>query len=191
MSEKLTITPETTLGPFYPETFVPADANDLTRVRYGQPRAKGDVVHISGTVFDSNGVGRPRILIEVWQANAAGIYRHPNEENSDALDSNFDGWGRMLTRDDGSYEFLTIFPGEQGGRAPHLKLSLFGTGFDRLQTAMYFPDAPSLADDPVLKAVGNRRSLLIAEEIQSTHEHRTFCFDIHMRGESETPFFVD
>ena len=105
MTEKRTINPEATVGPFYPETYVPADANDLSRVRYGQPRASGQLAYIEGKVIDSEGIGRPRILIEVWQANAAGRYRHPQDGSDQALDPNFDGWGRFLTRADGSFRF--------------------------------------------------------------------------------------
>lgn len=200
MANRLTINPEATVGPFYPETYVPADANDLTRVRYGQPRAKGQVAYIAGKVLDSKGVGRPRILIEVWQANSMGCFRHPNDQNVEALDPNFDGWGRILTRDDGSYDFLTIIPGayestDAAVRAPHLELSLFGTGFDRLQSAMFFPGTEQLNDDPVIRQAGDRANRLIAEEVDSLpgapQEARCFRFDIYMRGGNETPFFLD
>lgn len=200
MTQKRTINPEATVGPFYPETYVPADANDLSRVRYGQPRASGQLAYIEGTVIDSEGIGRPRILIEVWQANAEGRYRHPQDRSDQALDPNFDGWGRFLTRDDGSYDFLTVIPGAHaapGGaaRAPHLKVTLFGTGFDRLQTAIYFPDSKALGDDPVLQSVGDRAARLVATEVETLPNApdgaRCFRFDIHMRGEKETPFFLD
>lgn len=191
MTTRLTLTPETTLGPFYPETFVPLDSNDLTRVRYGQPRAEGEVVRILGKVVDSRGAGRPRILIELWQANAAGAYRHPAEPDLDLLDPNFDGWGRALTDDDGDYRFLTILPGPPPGRAPHVNLTLFGTGIDRLQTAMFFPDTPQLHSDPVLTAVGERAAGLIGVEEPGEDGIRRFRFDIRMRGENETPFFLD
>ncbi|WP_422367397.1 protocatechuate 3,4-dioxygenase subunit alpha [Pelagibius sp.] len=200
MENKLTINPEATLGPFYPETYVPADANDLTRVRYGQPRATGQLAYIEGMVRDSEGVGRPRILIEVWQANAAGRYRHPKDQSDLALDPNFDGWGRFLTRDDGSYDFRTVIPGAHAAadgtvQAPHLKVSLFGTGFDRLQTAIFFPGTEELGDDPIMKRIGDRSALLVAKEVETLtnapESVRCFRFDFTVRGENETPFFLD
>ena len=191
MTNKLVITPETTLGPFYPETFVPLDSNDLTRVRYGQPQAKGEAVRIFGEVTDSNGTGRPRILIELWQANAAGAYRHPAEPNLDALDPNFDGWGRALSDDQGDYAFLTVLPGATANRAPHVNMTLFGTGIDRLQTAMFFPGMPGIDSDPVLKTIGERAQKLIGVEEAPADGVRQFRFDIRMRGEDETPFFLD
>lgn len=191
MSEKLTITPETTLGPFYPETFVPRDANDLTRIRFGQPQAEGEKIKLRGTVWDANNVGRPRILLEIWQANAAGAYRHPNELAKDNLDPNFDGWGRTLSADDGTFEFLTIMPGAAEEYAPHIKVSLLGTGIDRLQTAIYFPGSPGLETDPVLKSLGDRAHLLLAREEGVVNGTRSFRFDLQMRGRNETPFFLD
>ncbi len=191
MTGKLTITPETTLGPFYPETFVPLDSNDLTRVRFGQPRANGEKVRIVGKVIDEKGMGRPRILIEIWQANAAGAYRHPHEPNPESLDANFDGWGRVLTDDAGDFQFLTIMPGSAGGRAPHVNMTLFGTGIDRLQTVMFFPGTAELDGDPVLKAVGARARALVATEESVEEGVRQVRFDIRMRGEDETPFLLD
>lgn len=191
MPNRLTITPETTLGPFYPETFVPLDSNDLTRVRFGQPAANGEVVRIFGKITDENGVGSPRILIELWQANAEGAYRHPNEPDLDALDPNFDGWGRVLSDDQGDFEFLTVVPGAPAGRAPHVNMTLFGTGIDRLQTAMFFPGTPELEGDPVFKAAGDRSPALLGADEGVEGVVRQLRFDIHMRGENETPFFLD
>lgn len=192
MNGKLTITPETTLGPFYPETFVPLDSNDLTTTRLGQPRAAGEKIWLHGKVRDLNGMGRPRILIEIWQANAKGAYRHGSEPDKEKLDPNFDGWGRALSDDSGYYEFLTVVPGAHGRRAPHINFTLFGTGIDRLQTAAFLPGSKASGKDPVLAACGGRADLLIATEDGEREDGiRQIRFDIQMRGKDETPFFLD
>lgn len=192
MSVKLTITPETTLGPFYPETFMPLDSNEMTRMRFGQPQAKGEVVRVFGKVIDSNGIGRPRMLIEAWQTNAARAYRHPAEPNKDAHDPNFHGCGRVVTDDDGRYAVKTIKPGAylaepdtDWWHPSHLHFSIYGGGA-RLITQMLFPGDSMVQNDLIWLYVPDEapRQRMIASTGAGDSD---FVFDIVVRGPAHTP----
>ena len=100
-------------------------------------------------------------LIEIWQANAAGRYRHAVDTHDAPLDPNFSGAGRCLTDDDGRYRFVTVKPGiypwgnhPNAWRPAHIHFSLFGRAFtERLVTQMYFPDDPLFPFDPIFNSV--------------------------------------
>ena len=140
-------------------------------------------------------------LVEVWQANAAGRYRHEVDNHPAPLDPNFSGAGRCLTDDDGNYRFVTIKPGaypwgnhENAWRPAHIHFSLFGRAFtERLVTQMYFPGDPLFAYDPIFNAVRdpNARALLISRFDLSTTEPDWalgYRWDIVLgRGGSSTP----
>jgi len=136
------------------------------------------------------------VLIEVWQANAAGIYAHP--EHDGGVEEGFRGWGRVITDfETGEWGFDTVKPGPvpgrgEGAQAPHLNLWIVARGINLgLNTRMYFADeADSNAADEVLNLIEweNRRATLIAQrsEIGGTPVYR---FDIRLQGEGETVFF--
>ena len=157
-------------GPvFGDETVAELDA-DLTRQHSGEPL--GERIIVSGRVLDEDGRPLRGALVEVWQANAAGRYRHQVDQHPAPLDPNFTGAGRVLTDDDGNYRFVTIKPGsypwgnhENAWRPAHIHFSLFGRAFSqRLVTQMYFPGDPLLEYDPIIHAVRdpNARELLIS-----------------------------
>src|SRR4051812_37978915 len=114
-------TPEATLGPFYPGVFafgeMPADLSIVNPIL--QHRPQGQPIRLSGRFTDANGQPVPSLIIEFWQANAYGRYRHPLDESARLLDPQFDGFARVRTADDGAYVFKTIKPGAHDRRAPH------------------------------------------------------------------------
>jgi len=170
---------------------------DLTRQHGGEPLGERLVVH--GRVLDGDGHPVPDTLVEVWQANAAGRYRHGGDRHPAPLDPNFTGLGRCLTGADGSYRFVTIKPGaypwrnhDNAWRPAHIHFSLFGRAFvQRLVTQMYFPGDPLFAHDPIFGAVpaAARTRLVAAFDLAATVEGWAlgYRFDIVLRGRGSTP----
>ncbi len=157
-------------GPVFGESGLEPLDNDLTRQHDGEPLGERIVVH--GRVLDAAGRPIRGALVEVWQANAAGRYRHEVDQHPAPLDPNFSGAGRCLTDDEGHYSFTTIKPGaypwrnhDNAWRPAHIHFSLFGRLFtERLVTQMYFPGDPLFVYDPILNSVrdATTRELLIA-----------------------------
>jgi protocatechuate 3,4-dioxygenase alpha subunit len=176
-------TGEATLGPFFPPRYVDAGANDLTG--FEGRAARGDVIEIRGRVTQEDGAALENLVVEIWQADAAGIYRHPADPRHKEADPNFFGWGRAATDAQGGYVFRTIRPGAIKGRLAHVNVMLMFSGLMRiLKTTLFFEDGA----DPVLQAVpASRRALLVAKK-EGEGKYR---FDIRLRGANETPFFDD
>jgi protocatechuate 3,4-dioxygenase beta subunit len=157
---------------------------DLTRQHSGTPI--GERVVVTGRVTDSDGRPVRRTLVEVWQANAAGRYRHAADTHDAPLDPNFSGAGRGLTDEDGRYEFVTIKPGaypwRNGGdawRPAHVHFSVFGRSiWERLVTQMYFPGDPLLASDAIYNSVPQSARHLLVASVSPTHPAITYRFDI-------------
>jgi protocatechuate 3,4-dioxygenase alpha subunit len=173
---------EATIGPFFPPRYVDTGANDLTQLE-GR-RARGEAIEIRGRVVQEDGTPLENLVVEIWQPDANGIFRHPADTRHAQADPDFLGWGRAATGKDGGFHFRTIRPGAPEGRAPHVNVMLMFSGLMRiLRTTMFFGDDP----DPVLAAVpAARRGLLVARR-----EGNAYVFDIRLRGEGETPFFDD
>ncbi len=176
----------------------PADA-DLTRQHEGSPL--GERIIVFGTVSDSGGRPVRDSLVEVWQANAAGRYRHEIDDHPAPLDPNFSGFGRVTTDNDGGFRFLTIRPGAypwrnhpNAWRPAHIHFSLFGRQFiDRLVTQMYFPGDPLFGQDPIFNSVPDpmaRERLIARFDLEHTEPEwaLAFRFDIVLRGDHATPF---
>jgi protocatechuate 3,4-dioxygenase beta subunit len=176
---------------------IPGDA-DLTRQHPGEPL--GERIVVTGLVQDEDGRPVRGALVEVWQANAAGRYRHKNDQHAAPLDPNFTGCGRALTDSEGRYRFDTIRPGaypwrnhENAWRPAHIHFSLFGAGLvARLVTQMYFPGDPLLDHDPIFQSVPDRRArerLISSFDWQATIPERAlgFRFDIVLGGRRATP----
>jgi protocatechuate 3,4-dioxygenase beta subunit len=150
-------------GPLLTGDIGPND-NDLTTQHAGE--AIGQRIVVFGRVLDSDGRAVPNTLVEVWQANAAGRYRHDGDRHPAPLDPNFAGAGRCLTDDDGRYRFVTVKPGaypwgnhENAWRPAHIHFSLFGRLFtERLVTQMYFPGDPLFEFDPIFQSVRDARA---------------------------------
>jgi protocatechuate 3,4-dioxygenase beta subunit len=173
--------------------------HDLTRQHADEPQ--GQRITVSGRVLDEDGRPVPHTLVEVWQTNAAGRYRHVKDDHPAPLDPNFDGSGRTMTDADGRYRFVTIKPGAypwrnhpNAWRPAHIHFSLFGESFlTRLVTQMYFPDDPLIPLDPVMKSVTDapaRRRLISKFDINLTQPEwaLAFTWDIVLRGAQSTPF---
>ena len=186
-------------APVYGELPIgPAD-NDLTRQHAGEPL--GERIVVSGRVLDEDGRPVRHTLVEVWQCNAAGRYRHEKDNHDAPLDPNFSGAGRTITDDDGRYEFVTIKPGaypwgnhDNAWRPAHIHFSLFGRSLaTRLVTQMYFPDDPLIPLDPIAQSIPDeaaRRRLISQFELALTRPQWAlgFRFDIVLRGDHSTPF---
>jgi protocatechuate 3,4-dioxygenase beta subunit len=173
--------------------------NDLTRQHAQDPL--GQRIVVAGRVTDEDRRAVPGVLIELWQANAAGRYHHRNDTHAAPLDPNFTGAGRTLTDADGQYVFTTIKPGAypwrnhyNAWRPAHIHFSLFGRNFlTRLVTQMYFPGDPLLPHDPIFRSIRDERArqrLISRFDLALTRpEHALgFAFDIVLRGCDATPF---
>lgn len=186
-------------GPLFGSDRVRLGDDDLTTDAVGEALGQRIVVH--GQVLDSGGRAIPHTLVEIWQANAAGRYRHDLDQWAAPLDPHFSGLGRVCTDADGRYRFTTIKPGaypwrnhRNAWRPAHIHLSLFGRAFpQRLVTQMYFPDDPLLGQDPIINSIpdpAGRARLVSAYDHDSTTEAWAlgFRFDIVLRGPEQTPF---
>jgi protocatechuate 3,4-dioxygenase, beta subunit len=185
-------------GPLFGPGAVRPGDDDLTRQHQGEPI--GERIVVTGQVLDEDGRSVPETLVEVWQANAAGRYRHDHDQHHAPLDPNFTGCGRTLTDSEGRYRFLTVKPGAypwrnhpNAWRPAHVHFSLFGPAFaTRLVTQMYFPGDPLLPFDPIFNSTADARARqrLVAEFDweHTTAEHSLgFRFDLVLRGRDATP----
>ena len=173
--------------------------NDLTRQHAGEPL--GERIVVAGRVVDEDGRPIPHTLIEIWQCNAAGRYRHSRDDHPAPLDPNFSGAGRMMADAQGNYQFTTIKPGAypwrnhpNAWRPAHIHFSLFGTSFQsRLVTQMYFPNDPLFPFDPIMQSVPDERARLrlvskFDLELTKPEWALGYRFDIVLRGRDSTPF---
>jgi protocatechuate 3,4-dioxygenase alpha subunit len=195
MADKLIPTPSQTVGPFFHLGMARPEWADLTA---GNPR--GERIAIEGKVLDGDGAPVPDAVIEVWQANEAGRYNHPDDRRDDApLDPGFRGFGRVATGDDGGFRLVTIKPGPVPGRgnalqAPHINIAVFARGLLRhLHTRIYFADDPRNAADPLLSSIEDatvRGTLLArrAENAPGDGEPPVYRYDIVLQGKNETAF---
>jgi protocatechuate 3,4-dioxygenase, beta subunit len=193
----LTLTERT--GPVFGYNLIRENDNDLTAQHEGEPL--GERIFVHGRVLDEDGRPVRGALVEVWQANAAGRYRHKVDGHDAPLDPNFSGAGRLLTDDDGRYFFKTIRPGAypwgnhyNAWRPAHIHFSLFGAGIlSRLVTQMYFPGDPLQAIDPIFNSIPDEeaRQRLVSHldmECSQPDYALAYEFDIVLRGSHETPF---
>ena len=185
-------------GPIFTDGWAGSDAADLTRGHLGAPL--GERIIVAGRVLDEDARPVPGTLVELWQCNAAGRYRHPVDQHAAPLDPNFDGVGQVATDDEGRYRFLTIKPGAypwrntpNSWRPAHIHFGVFGPAFaTRLITQMYFPGDPLLAYDPIFLGVPDKaaRERLISAYDPNLSEAEWalgYHFDIVLRGRAATP----
>ena len=189
-------------GPTFGDGDISPLDDDLI-VNYAAPgqAAIGPRILVHGTLRDENARPIPGKLIEVWQANAGGRYRHVKDGYLAPLDDNFGGCGRCLTGPDGSYAFRTILPGPypwpNGGnnwRPAHIHFSVFGDGFaQRLITQMYFEGDPHIPLCPIVQAIPNpaaidRLTARLDMDRTVPMDIRAYRFDIVLRGRQATVF---
>lgn len=186
-------------APVFGHDRIGATDGDLTRQFPDEPIGQRIIVH--GRVVEGDGRPVPATLVEVWQANAAGRYRHVVDNWPAPLDPNFSGAGRALTDEQGRYSFTTIQPGaypwgnhDNAWRPAHIHFSVFGRAFtQRLVTQMYFPGDPLLPLDPIFNSIPDPRGrdrLVSRFDLSRTRPDwaLAFEFDIVLRGERSTPF---
>jgi protocatechuate 3,4-dioxygenase beta subunit len=169
-SSALHVTPQEMLGPFYPAHPLPDHDFDLTRIRGRSGRARGEIIEVVGRVLQPDGIPVQHAAIEVWQANAAGKYRHPDDMNPAPIDPDFQGYARLVSGADGGFRVLTVKPGSYpapiGIRTPHIHLEIRSREF-RLATQIYFSGEPLNAADPLLASMPARHlnpALVMAHE---------------------------
>jgi protocatechuate 3,4-dioxygenase alpha subunit len=178
-----------TIGPFF--------AIGLTRLKQDNlvgEGVSGERVTIAGRMLDGDGEPVPEGLVETWQANAHGKYAHPEDDQNKSLETGFKGYGRVMTDDQGRFQFTTIKPGSVPApdgktQAPHIAVSVFARGLERrLVTRIYFPDEPSNSSDFALNLVEpERRETLVAKKVAD--KSGMLEWDILLQGPGETVFF--
>jgi protocatechuate 3,4-dioxygenase, beta subunit len=185
-------------GPVYGHERVGDLDHDLTKQYEGEPLGERIILH--GRVLDGDDRPVRNTLIELWQANAAGRYRHDVDVHPAPIDPNFEGAGRCVTDDQGRYRFITVKPGAypwtnhpNAWRAAHIHLSLFGDAFvQRLVTQMYFPGDPLFYQDPIFNSVRearDRERMISSFDLDETVPEwaLAYQFDIVLRGREATP----
>jgi len=190
MSATLQTTPSQTVGPFF-AIGLPWNGGETL---YSDATV-GERISITGRVLDGDGLPVPDALIEIWQANAAGRYAHPEDTRDDVpLDPAFIGFGRCPTDPAGNYTFRTILPGCVPGRsgsvqAPHISVRILARGLLKaLVTRIYFDERPENEGDPILTLVApEQRARLVAR--RASNDNTAYHVDIVLQGEQQSIFF--
>jgi len=186
-----------TIGPFFLKPLVDG-FEDLTLCN--DKIARGKHILLAGRVVEEGNVGVLNAVVEIWQADANGVFAHPLDPRSAEADPGFFGWGRARTDQEGRYQFRTILPGpsreeNRAVRCPHINVMVLAIGLTRrLVTTAFFSETPDPVDDPVWNCVPSRtRSRLRVARDESLDRGGVpaYRFDIVLRGENETPFFLD
>ncbi len=183
-------TPSQTVGPFFHIGLIHGGQNDLL-----QNQTRGQRILIRGRVIDGDGEPVSDAMLEIWQADADGIYPHPADPRFEDADPHFHGFGRTATDEQGEYLFKTIKPGQsqrpgEPPQAPHLSLRVFARGMlMHAYTRIYFPDEPANQADPVLSAVDEQRRASLVASAAVGEDLPTYGFDVRLQGDRETVFF--
>ncbi|ATF19722.1 protocatechuate 3,4-dioxygenase subunit beta [Phaeobacter gallaeciensis] len=189
-------------GPtFAPTDIAPGDNDLLTNFAHDGGSPIGERILLHGRVLDENARPVPNTLVEIWQANASGRYRHKKDGYLGALDPNFGGCGRVLTDENGAYAFRTVKPGAypwrngiNDWRPAHIHVSVFGSAFaQRLITQLYFEGDPLIARCPIVSTIPDPAAVqqLIARlDMNETRplDMIAYRFDIVLRGRRSTMF---
>jgi protocatechuate 3,4-dioxygenase alpha subunit len=179
-----------TVGPFFHSVLPWKDGGEMA-----SPETKGERITILGRVLDAEGKPINDAMIELWQANAAGRYAHPEDEGPAELDASFQGFGRVAADADGRFTVNTIKPGRVRAlgnslQAPHIEISVFARGvLKRLVTRLYFAGEPANEQDPVIALIEDdkRRSTVMAMRDPENPGH--WHFTLNLGGPDETVFF--
>jgi protocatechuate 3,4-dioxygenase alpha subunit len=195
---KAIVSPGCTTGPFFPREF--SDGSEDLTGRDGR-EARGQHILLTGRVLELDAKPTWNMVLEIWQPDASGVFRHPLDPRCEQVDPGFWGWGRARTAKDGWYRFKTVLPGSyrtEGGvdRCPHINCTALGIGLTRrLVTTIFFSDSPDAVSDPVLNCIpaAALRRRLFAQRDPSLDADgvSAYRFDVILRGEGETPFFLD
>ncbi|MBC8319060.1 MAG: hypothetical protein H8E41_14285 [Desulfobulbaceae bacterium] len=139
--ELLLKTPADYEGPFYPVTRQEDIDNDLVHVKGQVGVARGDILNLSGIVVNTRGEAQENVIIEIWQTDPQGRYKHPGDSTPDARDPNFQYWGAAITGPDGTYYFKTIVPGAYEPRPAHIHFKVMKAGKVILTSQIYFKES--------------------------------------------------
>lgn len=184
---KLGRTADQILGPFYPAGGKFEHVEDLTHLIGKEGRAKGQLLEVSGRVLTTDGEPVPGARLEIWQANAAGRYAHPDDRNPAPLDPNFLGYTTLASSAEGTYRFRTIKPGAYPAgpdtiRPPHIHFEVSGS-HDRLVTQMYFEGEPLNEKDRFLQSLRRPERLMVKlRPAPGSADTMLAEFDIVIRG---------
>lgn len=183
-------TPSSTVGPFLHLGLT--ENHSITQL--AGPNTNGEKIFLRFRVLDSEGLPVTDAMIEIWQADAEGRYRHPDDPRAKSCDPALLGFGRAATDDSGCCVFETIKPGQvpaTDGRlqAPHISVAIFSRGILlQLQTRVYFAGDAFNEADPVLALVPQERRKTLLATPEGADRQR-WSFEIRLRGENETVFF--
>ncbi|RXH16899.1 protocatechuate 3,4-dioxygenase subunit alpha [Bradyrhizobium guangzhouense] len=192
-----------TAGPYVHIGLIPAMAGfDIFEKNFSNvlvtPDTQGERITLEGKVLDGTGSPLRDVLLEIWQANAAGRYNHPADRSAGGLDRDFRGWGRGGSDfESGLVTFETIKPGAITDKAerkcaPHVNVWIVARGINiGLNTRLYFSDEEAAnATDPVLNLIEQpvRRATLIAKRGERAGKV-VYSFTINLQGPDETVFF--
>lgn len=160
----LEATARQTEGPFYPDSLPLDTDNDLLKLNDASSPADGEIAHFSGRVLSLAGLPMRGCTVEIWQADARGVYIHSGSGNASNRDANFQGYGRSLTGKDGRFYFRTIKPVKYTGRPPHIHVIVSRGDRKLLTTQCYIKGEPSNDRDRLfLQAPADQRDTLLAD----------------------------
>jgi len=186
------LTASQTVGPFFHDCLMREDAQCDLLASF---TTDGVRIRVEGRVIDGDGAPVPDAILELWQANAHGRYRHDLDRGPAPIDPHFVGFGRCPTDARGAFHFDTVKPGAihagDGRRhAPHLNVTVFARGMlVHAFTRVYFEE-DELDADPVLAQVDrDRRATLVARKSRSEAGRVVYRWDIRLQGDQETVFF--
>ena len=175
--------PPLTRGPFYPVVRPLEEDADLTTMIGQRGRAKGVVIDVAGQVVSATGASIPGAVLDLWQANAFGRYRHPDDPSDAPLDPGFQGAALLRADAQGRYRFRTIRPARYGGRTPHIHFDIRGRR-QRLVTQMFFPGEPLNGRDGLYRALGAAAAKATARAAPTrSGGPPLFLWDIVLAGE--------
>lgn len=178
-------TPSQTVGPFFHIGMPSVGRNDL--VREG---SRGQPIIIFGVVVDGDGDPVADGAVEIWQADANGVFDHPADPRQSEADPNFRGFGRAATGEDGSYSFRTVKPGRRESGPPYVNVRVFARGLlVHAVTRLYFEDEAGNEHDSVLMSLDRARRRTLLARAENGREIPAYRFDIRLQGKGETVFF--
>ena len=169
-------TPTEIEGPFYPITPQKDKDFDLTRIEGRSGISQGRKIFIEGQVLDTDGQPVENATVDLWQANAAGRYRHPYDSNPAPVDPNFQGWAIVQSGKQGRFHFKTVLPGAYPAssnwmRPPHIHFRVSKRGYLELVTQMYFEGQELNRSDLLLmRKSGMERQSMVARRIKDEPE---------------------
>jgi protocatechuate 3,4-dioxygenase beta subunit len=176
------VTPTEIEGPFYPLIAQQDTDFDLTKINGQNGTAHGKVIYIKGRVLDTAGNPVVDALVDLWQANAVGRYRHSSDQSKAALDPNFQGWAIVPSGINGEFGFTTIFPGEYPAgngwiRPPHIHFKITKKNFRSLTTQLYFENHELNSSDLLFNRKSEKQQNLMVAKKSSMNVHE-YLYDI-------------